>query len=78
FAVGAAIPVAAVTVGRGEGGRIAITAAASMMALASLGLLGARLGGARPVPAALRVSAWGAAAMALTFAIGALVGEVGL
>ena len=78
FAVGAAIPVVAVSVVRGEGVRIATTVAVSMLALAVLGLLGARLGGARPVPAALRVLAWGAAAMALTFAIGALVGEVAL
>lgn len=78
FAIGAAIPVVAVGVGQSDGARIAITAAASMIALAGLGLLGARLGGARPVPATLRVLAWGAAAMALTFAIGALVGEVAL
>jgi vacuolar iron transporter family protein len=40
-----------------------------------LGAAGARLGGAPMLRAAARVCAWGAAAMALTSAIGAAVGS---
>ena len=46
----------------------------TLVALAVLGAVGARLGGARQGRAALRVAAWGAVAMALTIAIGAVVG----
>ncbi len=46
----------------------------TLLALAVLGAVGARLGGARLGRAAVRVTAWGAVAMALTYAIGALVG----
>jgi VIT1/CCC1 family predicted Fe2+/Mn2+ transporter len=48
--------------------------AATVLALALLGDRGARLGGAPPLRAAMRVVVWGAVAMALTSAIGALVG----
>lgn len=48
--------------------------ASSLLFLALLGLLAARAGGA-PVPkSVIRVSGWGALAMALTAAVGALFG----
>ncbi len=46
----------------------------TLVALAALGLVGARLGGARVGRGVARVTVWGAAAMALTAGIGALVG----
>lgn len=54
--------------------RIPVTVAAVLVALAITGWVSARLGGARPGRAALRVTAGGALAMAITFAIGHLVG----
>jgi VIT1/CCC1 family predicted Fe2+/Mn2+ transporter len=44
----------------------------TIIALAVLGLAGARAGGARPLPAAVRVVIWGSLAMAITFAAGKL------
>jgi VIT1/CCC1 family predicted Fe2+/Mn2+ transporter len=46
----------------------------TLIALAALGLTGARLGGANQARATVRVTAWGAIAMAVTYGIGALVG----
>jgi vacuolar iron transporter family protein len=48
----------------------------ALIALGLLGDLGARLGGAPRRPATIRVLAWGAVAMAITAAIGALVGTI--
>ena len=48
----------------------------TILALAGLGALGARLGGAPELPAVARVVFWGAVAMGVTSAIGALVGSV--
>ena len=48
----------------------------TLIALGLLGDLGARLGGAPRRPATLRILVWGAVAMAVTAAIGALVGTV--
>ena len=74
FAVGAAIPLA-----------IAVTVSAtsiswavsggSLICLALLGALGARIGGAEMVKPTIRVTFWGAFAMAATWGIGALVGH---
>ena len=47
----------------------------SLVFLALLGAVGARVGGANVVRATLRVTFWGAFAMALTAGIGALVGK---
>ena len=47
---------------------------ASLVCLAILGSVGARAGGAPVLPAAMRVTFWGALAMASTAAIGALFG----
>jgi vacuolar iron transporter family protein len=73
FSLGAAVPLLAITLAP-EGIRIALTVVVTLIALAGLGGVGARLGGAPMARAATRVAAWGAAAMALTYAIGALVG----
>ena len=73
FATGATLPLLAVVVVP-AGARVAVTVAVTLIALASLGDLGARLGGAPPVRAAIRVLAWGSVAMAITAGIGALVG----
>ena len=73
FAVGASLPLVAIAVTPG-GARIPVTVVVTLAALAALGALGARLGGAHEGRAALRVAIWGAVAMALTIAIGALVG----
>jgi VIT1/CCC1 family predicted Fe2+/Mn2+ transporter len=51
-----------------------IEACASLLFLALLGAIGARAGGAPIVTATLRVTFWGALAMALTAGIGRLVG----
>jgi VIT1/CCC1 family predicted Fe2+/Mn2+ transporter len=56
--------------------RIPVIVALALLALAGLGWVGARLGGAPAGPAVLRVGLWGAGAMALTAGIGALVGTV--
>ncbi len=52
------------------------TIGASLVLLAALGALAARLGGARPGVGALRVTFWGAVAMGVTALIGRLFGAV--
>jgi VIT1/CCC1 family predicted Fe2+/Mn2+ transporter len=47
----------------------------SLVCLAGLGALGARIGGASMMKPTLRVTFWGAFAMAATAAIGAIVGH---
>ncbi|MCU0306823.1 MAG: VIT family protein [Thermoleophilia bacterium] len=73
FTAGAVLPLAAIAVTASQA-RIAITVVVALVALLLLGAVGARFGGARVARAAGRVVVWGAAAMALTMAIGALVG----
>ena len=73
FAVGAAVPLIAIALAP-AGARIAVAIGVTLVALAALGVTGARLGGARTMPAALRVVIGGAFAMAVTMGIGALVG----
>jgi VIT1/CCC1 family predicted Fe2+/Mn2+ transporter len=73
FATGAVLPVLAVgTIPAPE--RATVCVAVTLIALAGLGALGARLGGANPRRATIRVVGWGALAMAATAGIGALVG----
>ena len=74
FAAGAILPLLAIGV---FGGSIRVVACVvvTMLALAGLGALGARLGGAPELRAVVRVVFWGAVAMAATAAIGALVGS---
>ncbi|MEO5724720.1 MAG: VIT1/CCC1 transporter family protein, partial [Ilumatobacteraceae bacterium] len=75
FTVGALLPliVAAVTPGAARAWGVAISA---LVFLAFLGVAGARVGGAPTRRPALRVTAWGAAAMLITAAIGKVVGLI--
>jgi VIT1/CCC1 family predicted Fe2+/Mn2+ transporter len=75
FALGALLPLIAVASAPGRL-RIAVCVAVTFAALGTLGATGARLGGAPRRRAVLRVTVWGAAAMAITSAIGALVGTL--
>jgi len=75
FAVGAAMPLIATAMAPAEG-LIPIVAGTSLVFLALLGGLAARAGGAGVTVGAIRVTFWGAMAMALTAGIGALVGTV--
>jgi VIT1/CCC1 family predicted Fe2+/Mn2+ transporter len=75
FAAGAALPLLAVgaTPARARVGAVVLV---TLVALALLGDLGARLGGAPRGRATVRVLAWGSVAMAITAGIGALVGTL--
>jgi VIT1/CCC1 family predicted Fe2+/Mn2+ transporter len=75
FSVGAAMPLLAALVSP-LGAIIPVVSAASLGSLALLGAIGARAGGANPLHAALRVTFWGAMAMAVTAAIGRLFGTI--
>lgn len=75
FAVGAAVPVL-VAVFSPDGQETLLVTGASLVSLAALGAIGARAGGANIWRATLRVTFWGALAMALTAAIGHLSGAV--
>ena len=75
FSVGAAAPLLAVIVSPG-GLLVPIVSAASLLYLAMLGAVGARVGGANVLRATARVTFWGALAMALTAGIGAVFGRV--
>ncbi len=75
FAAGAALPLLAIAA-TPAAVRGAATAGVTLAALGLLGAVGARLGGAPRRPAAVRVVAWGAVAMAVTAGIGALVGAL--
>lgn len=75
FAVGAAMPLAMVLVAP-TASLVWLVSAASLVFLALLGAIGAKAGGANVMKATLRVTFWGAFAMALTAGIGAMVGSV--
>ena len=73
FALGAAMPVVAVMLVP-EKFLIAAVSILSIVCLASLGAWGAKQGGAPMAPAAMRVTFWGALAMAATAGVGMLFG----
>jgi vacuolar iron transporter family protein len=75
FSVGAAMPLLMVIVSP-AGALVALVSAASLGFLAILGAIGARAGGANILRATIRVTFWGALAMALTAGIGKMVGTV--
>ena len=75
FAVGAALPLLMVVLAPAEWLAVAVSAA-SLVFLALLGAIGARAGGADIWRATVRVTFWGALAMALTAGIGRLFGTV--
>ncbi|MBE0704100.1 MAG: VIT family protein [Afipia sp.] len=75
FAIGAALPLlTAVAMPRHVVG-LAV-AGASLVSLALLGALGARVGGANVARATIRVTFWGALAMAITAIVGFVFGSV--
>jgi VIT1/CCC1 family predicted Fe2+/Mn2+ transporter len=74
FTVGAAIPLAIALLAPAASTAIVVSAG-SLLCLAGLGALGARVGGAAIFKPTVRVTFWGAFAMAATAAIGALVGR---
>jgi VIT1/CCC1 family predicted Fe2+/Mn2+ transporter len=75
FAIGALLPLLAVAVAPTS--RIALyVTVLSLLALAGLGILSARVGGARIWVATARIVFWGALAMALTAAVGRWFGAV--
>ena len=73
FAVGAAMPLIAVLASPANV-LITVVSMASLGFLAILGAIGAKAGGADVVRATVRVTFWGALAMALTAGIGKVVG----
>ena len=73
FTAGALLPLLAILLPPASL-RIPVTVAAVLVALGITGWVSAHLGGADPLRAALRVTIGGALAMAITFAIGHLVG----
>lgn len=73
FASGAALPLIAVAIAPSASRALACVFV-TLLSLALLGDLGARLGGAPRLPAMTRVLILGAAAMAITSGVGALVG----
>jgi VIT1/CCC1 family predicted Fe2+/Mn2+ transporter len=75
FSVGAAAPLALVLLSSSTL-LIPIVSAGSLLSLALLGFLGAKTGGAEILRPIVRVTFWGALAMAVTAGIGAIVGKV--
>ena len=75
FAIGAALPLLMVVVSPATL-LVPVVSGASLAFLALLGAVGARAGGAGIVKPTIRVTFWGAFAMGLTAAIGALIGKV--
>ena len=75
FTVGAALPLAVAWLVSGEQ-LIPAVAALSLLFLAALGATAARVGGASIAVGAIRVTFWGALAMALTAVVGRIFGVV--
>ena len=75
FSVGAAAPLVLVLVSP-PSVLMPVVAVGSLLFLAILGAVGARAGGAGLLKPTIRVTFWGAFAMGLTAAIGAVVGKV--
>ena len=76
FAIGALMPLL-VTLLAPESILVYAVSGASLACLALLGGVAARAGGAPVMPGSLRVTFWGALAMALTAGVGALFGATG-
>jgi VIT1/CCC1 family predicted Fe2+/Mn2+ transporter len=75
FVIGAALPLV-VTAVAPQAGLIPFVAGTSLLFLALLGGLAARAGGAGVTLGAIRVTFWGALAMAVTAGVGALFGTL--
>ncbi len=74
FTVGAALPLATAVLAP-RNGLTLFVGGATLVCLAVLGTLAAQAGGANKLKGALRVTVWGALAMAVTAGVGALVGS---
>ncbi len=74
FVVGALLPVLIIALAPASV-RMALTVAATLVGLVVLGTVGARLGGAPPRRAAIRVLAGGALTLAIALGIGQLTGS---
>ena len=77
FTFGASVPIAAIWLAP-PAIRIAVTFVAVLLALAVTGGVSARLGGAGPLRAILRIVVGGALAMLVTFGVGRLLGVSGI
>jgi VIT1/CCC1 family predicted Fe2+/Mn2+ transporter len=75
FSVGAALPLVTTALVP-FGSVILVVSALSLVFLAALGMLAAQAGGASVLRGALRVTFWGALAMALTALVGRLFGAI--
>ena len=75
FSVGASLPLVAAALAP-LAYAILVVSIASLISLSLLGIISARAGGADPIRATMRVTVWGALAMALTAGIGTLFGTV--
>jgi VIT1/CCC1 family predicted Fe2+/Mn2+ transporter len=75
FSVGAAMPLLMVVVSPAST-LVPVVSAASLAFLAFLGAIGARVGGANVLRGTIRVTFWGALAMALTAGIGKAFGTI--
>ncbi len=73
FTAGATVPLLAVIIPP-ESWRVPITFASVVVALIITGVLSARVGGANPVKATVRIVVWGVLAMAVTYSIGTIFG----
>ena len=73
FAVGAALPLALVTLVAANA-LVGSVVGASLLSLGLLGWVAASVGGANGAIGAVRVTFWGALAMALTYGVGAIFG----
>src|SRR6202790_2671732 len=73
FSVGGALPLLMALVAP-NGFVVEAVSIASLLFLALLGVVGAKTGGANMLKAAIRVTFWGALAMAVTAGIGAVFG----
>ena len=73
FSVGAALPLL-MALATPNGFVVEAVSIASLLSLALLGIVGAKTGGANVLKAAIRVTFWGALAMAVTAGIGAVFG----
>lgn len=73
FSLAAALPLAAAWLAP-AGAILPVVVIATLLALAALGAIGARTGGAPVLPGLLRVLFWGAAAMAITAGVGLIFG----
>ncbi len=75
FTVGAALPILAVWFSP-VSAQVPVVVGASIASLALMGAVAARIGGSGIVKSVLRVTFWGALAMGITAAVGALFGTV--